>query len=71
MVQHWLARVHDAAGKDAMNERLIRIETSITFCDIYDATEPDRPLLEVKVCMLADTPIARASPSRKATLTRL
>jgi hypothetical protein len=54
-------RVHDAAGKDAINERLIRIEPFITFRSIYDALEPDRPLLKVKVCILADTPIARAT----------
>jgi hypothetical protein len=66
MVQHRLVRVHDAAGKDGINERLIRIEPFITFRGIYDAPEPDRPLLEVKVCMLADTPIARATSFPKS-----
>jgi hypothetical protein len=61
MVHHRLVRVHDAAGKDAINERLISIEPFITFRGIYDALEPDGPLLKVKVCMLADTPIAGAT----------
>jgi hypothetical protein len=61
MVHHRLVRVHDAAGKDAIYERLIRIEPFITFRGIYDALEPSQPLLKVKVCMLADTPIARAA----------
>jgi hypothetical protein len=65
MVHHRLVRVHDAAGKDAIEERLIRIEPTITFRGIYDALEPDRPLLKVKVCMLADTPTARATPIPK------
>jgi hypothetical protein len=38
-----------------------RHEEFITFRGIYDALELDRPLLKVKVCMLADTPIARAT----------
>jgi hypothetical protein len=66
MVHHGLVRVHDAAGKDAINERRIRIEPFITFCGIYDALEPDRPLLKVKICMLADTPIARATSIPKS-----
>jgi hypothetical protein len=41
-------RVHDVAGKDAINESLIRIETFITFRGISDALDPDRPLLKVK-----------------------
>jgi hypothetical protein len=65
MVHHWLVRVHEAAGKDASNERLIKIEPFIKFRGIYDALEPDRPLLKVKVCMLADTKIALATPFRK------
>jgi hypothetical protein len=60
MVQHRLVRVHDAAGKDAINERLIRIEPYITDRGIYDAPEPDRPLLELEVCMLDDKPTVRA-----------
>jgi hypothetical protein len=68
MVQHRLVWVHDAAGKDGINERLIRIEPFITFRGIYDAPEPDRPLLEVKVCMLADTPIAGATSIPKKQL---
>jgi hypothetical protein len=40
--------VHAAAGNNAINESLIRIESLITFCDIYDALDPDRPLLKVK-----------------------
>jgi hypothetical protein len=59
-------RVHDAAGKDAINVRRIRIEPFITFLGIYDALEPDRPLLKVKVCMLANTPIALATSIRKS-----
>jgi hypothetical protein len=39
----------NAAGTDAINERLIGIEPFITFRGIYDALEPDRPLLKVKV----------------------
>jgi hypothetical protein len=66
MVHHRLVRVHDAAGKDAINEKLSRIEQFITFCGIYDALEPDRPLLTVKVCMLADTPMARATSIPKS-----
>jgi hypothetical protein len=66
MLYHQLVRVHDAAGKDAINERLIRIEPFITFRGIYDALEPDRPLLKVKVCTLADTPIARATSIPKS-----
>jgi hypothetical protein len=66
MVQHRLVRVHDAAGKGAINESLIRTEPFITFRGIYDAPEPDRPLLEVKVCMFADTPIARATSIPKS-----
>jgi hypothetical protein len=38
------------------------------FRGIYDALEPDRPLLKVKVCMLADTPIARATSIQKSDL---
>jgi hypothetical protein len=60
MVQHQLVRVHDAASKDAINETLLRIEPYITLRGIYDALEPDRPLLEVKVCMLDDKPTVRA-----------
>jgi hypothetical protein len=66
MVRHQVVRVHDAAGKDAINERLIRIEPLIKFRGIYDALEPNRPLLKVKVCMLADTPIARATSIPKS-----
>jgi hypothetical protein len=61
MVHYRLVRVHDAAGKEVINERLIRREPCIAFRGIYDALELDRPLLEVKLCMLADTPIARAT----------
>jgi hypothetical protein len=49
MVHHRLVRVNDAAGKDAINEGLIRIEPFITFRGIYDALDPDRPMLKVKV----------------------
>jgi hypothetical protein len=49
MVHHRLVRVHDAAGKDAINKILIRIEPFVTFRGIYNALEPDRPLLKVKV----------------------
>jgi hypothetical protein len=66
MVHHRLVRVHDAAGKDAINERLISFEPFITFRGIHDALEPDRPLLKVEVCMLANTPIARATSIRKS-----
>jgi hypothetical protein len=66
MVHHQLVRVHDAAGKDAINERLIRIEPFITFRGIYDALEPDRPLLKVKVWTLADAPIARSTSIPKS-----
>jgi hypothetical protein len=66
MVHHQHVRVHDATGKDAINETLVRIEPFITFRGIYDALEPDRPLLKVKVCMLADTPIARATSIPKS-----
>jgi hypothetical protein len=65
MVHHQLGRVHDAAGKDAINETYISIEPFFTFRGIYDALEPDRPLLKVKVCTLADAPIARATPILK------
>jgi hypothetical protein len=51
MVRHQLVRVHDAAGKNVVNERNIRFETFFTFRCIFDALELDRPLLEVKVCM--------------------
>jgi hypothetical protein len=61
MVRHRLVQVHDAAGKELINERIVRLEPFNTFRGIFDALELDRPLLEVKVCMLADTPIARAS----------
>jgi hypothetical protein len=61
MVCHRLVRVHDAAGKELINERIIRLEPFDTFRGIFDALELDRPLLEVKVCMLADTPTARAT----------
>jgi hypothetical protein len=66
MVQHRLVRVHDAAGKDAINERLIIIKPFITLRGIYDALEPDRPLLKLKVCMLAESPIARATSIPKS-----
>jgi hypothetical protein len=66
MVQHRLVLEHNAAGKDAINERLIKIVPFVTCRGIYDATEPDRPLLEVKVCMLSDTPIARATSIPKS-----
>jgi hypothetical protein len=60
MVRHRLVRVHDAAGKDVVDEGIIKLEPFIKFRGIFDALELDRSLLEVKVCMLADTPIARA-----------
>jgi hypothetical protein len=47
MLHQRLVQEHDSAGKDAINERLIRIEPLITFRGIYDALEPDRPLLKV------------------------
>jgi hypothetical protein len=65
MFHHRLVRVHDAAGKDAINERLVRIEF-ITFRGIYNALDPYRPLLKVKDCMLADTPIAQATSIPKS-----
>jgi hypothetical protein len=49
-----------------INIRLIITEPFSTFRDIYDVLGPDRPLLEVKVCMLADKPIARATPIPKS-----
>jgi hypothetical protein len=58
--------VHDAAGKDVINKRLIRIKPFITVCGIYNALEPDPPLLKVEVCMLADTPIAQAASIPKS-----
>jgi hypothetical protein len=61
MVLHRLVRVHDAAGKELINERIVRLEPLNTVRGIFDALKLDRPLLEVKVCMLADTPIARAT----------
>jgi hypothetical protein len=61
MVRHRLVRVHDAAGKKLINEKIVRLEPFDTFRGIFDALELDRPLLEVKVCMLADTTIARAT----------
>jgi hypothetical protein len=66
MVRHRLVRVHDAAGKDVINERMIRLEPLITFRGIFDALQLDRPLREVNVCMLADTPIARATSIPKS-----
>jgi hypothetical protein len=63
---HRLVRVHDAAGKDAINERLIRIESFVTFRGIYNALEPDRRLLKVKICMLPDTTITRATSIPKS-----
>jgi hypothetical protein len=66
MVHHQIVRVHDAAGKNAINENLIRIEHFVTFRGIYDGLEPDRPLLKVKVCMLADTQITRATSIPKS-----
>jgi hypothetical protein len=68
MVHHWLVRVHDAAGKEVINERLIRLEPYITFRGLSDALELDGPLLKVKLCMLADTPIARATSIRNSIL---
>jgi hypothetical protein len=68
MVQHRLVRVHDAAGKDAINEKIIKIEPFITFRGIYDALDPDRPRLKVNVSLTCQSPEPR--PSRKATLTR-
>jgi hypothetical protein len=61
MARHGLVLVHDAAGKEAIIERIIRLRPSITFRCIFCALELDRPLLEVKACMLADTPVAQAS----------
>jgi hypothetical protein len=61
MARHRLVLVHDAAGKGAINERMIRLGPLITFRCIFDALELDRPLLEVKACILADTPVAQAS----------
>jgi hypothetical protein len=61
MVRHRLVRVHDAAGKELINERIVRLDPFNTVRGIFDALELDRLLLEVKVCMLADTPIARAT----------
>jgi hypothetical protein len=60
MVRHRLVRVHNAAGKDVINENIIKLELFITFRGIFYALELNRPLLEVKVCMLADKPNARA-----------
>jgi hypothetical protein len=53
--------VHEAAGKEVINERIVRLQPFNPFRGIFDALELDRPLLEAKVCMLADTPIARAT----------
>jgi hypothetical protein len=61
MVRHRLVRVHDAAGKELINEKIVRLEPFNTIRGSFDALELYRPLLEVKVCMLADTPIARAT----------
>jgi hypothetical protein len=47
-------------------ENLIRFEHFVTFLGIYDALEPDRPLLKVKVCMLVDTPFTRATSIPKS-----
>jgi hypothetical protein len=66
MVHHRLVRVHDAAGKDAINGRRIIIEPLITVRGIYDALDPDRALLKDTVCVLADTPIARATSIPKS-----
>jgi hypothetical protein len=66
MVHHRLVRVHAVAGKDTTNERLIRTEPFITFRGIYDALEPDRPLLRIQVYVLPDTPIARATSIPKS-----
>jgi hypothetical protein len=61
MVRHRLVRVHDAADKELINERIVRLEPFNIFRGIFDALELDRPLLGVEVCMIADTPIARAT----------
>jgi hypothetical protein len=61
MARHRLVRVHDAAGKEVINERIVRLEPFNTCRGIFDALKLRRPPLEVKVCMLADTPIARAT----------
>jgi hypothetical protein len=53
--------------KDVINKRLIIIEPFSTFRGVYDVLGPDRPLLEVKVCMLADKPIARATSITKSS----
>jgi hypothetical protein len=66
MVRHRLVRVHGASFKDMINERNTRLQTFITFRGIFDALELDRPLLEVNVCMLAETPIARATSIPKS-----
>jgi flagellar biosynthesis regulator FlbT len=61
MVRHRLVRLHDAAGNYVINEKIIRIGPFLMFRGIFDALEIDRPLLEVKVCMLADKPIVGAT----------
>jgi hypothetical protein len=47
MGRHRLVRVHDAAGKEFIYERIVRLEPFNTFRGIFDALELDRPLLEV------------------------
>jgi hypothetical protein len=47
MVLHKLVRVHDAAGKELINERIVRLEPFNTVRGIFDALELDRLLLEV------------------------
>jgi hypothetical protein len=51
---------------DVITENIIRLEPFNTFRGIFDALELDLPLLEVKVCMIADKPIARATSIPKS-----
>jgi hypothetical protein len=52
MVRHRLVQVYDAAGKELINERVIKLKPFDTFRGIFDVLELDRPLLEVKVCTI-------------------